>query len=255
MSSEPESIFIWDFDGTLGYREGMWSGALADLSRGLRPDLALGPEAFRPHLQSGFPWHDWEHVRKPQSPDEWWQAMSEVIHRAVAKVERLAAADYDAIVAGIRDEYLRADSWALFPDVLPFFSSLFASTKRHVILSNHVPELEEILRSLGIRDYFEAVFNSSLTGIEKPHAEAFAQVLRAYPDASGLIMIGDSYEADIAPAESAGIPAVLLRNSDPRARWSCRGMDELPPLLGEIAASRSLVLRSGYGGQAVNIGK
>ena len=55
-------VILWDFDGTLGYREGGWTGAIlqaldgyGDLSRHQREDI-------RPHLQSGFPWHD------PSSP-------------------------------------------------------------------------------------------------------------------------------------------------------------------------------------------
>lgn len=228
MAREPESILIWDFDGTLGYREGMWSGALADLARRFRPELGLGPEDFRPHLQSGFPWHDWERVRKPQSPDEWWSAMSEVIRRALGNVEGLLERDRDLIASGIRGEYLREKAWKLYPDVLPFFDTSYAASKRHVILSNHVPELEEILRALEIRDYFEEVFNSSLSGIEKPHAEAYGQVLRAYPDAGSFLMIGDSYRADIEGAAAEGIPGVLVRGLNSRASRCCGSLLDLP---------------------------
>ena len=234
MPNESEAIFIWDFDGTLGYREGMWSGALADLARGLRPELGLGPEIFRPHLQTGFPWHDWQRVRMSQSPDEWWQGMRAVIRGAAGKVEGLSPADLEFLVATVREEYLRPDAWALYPDVLPFFTSPFASSERHVILSNHVPELEDILESLGIRDYFDRVFNSSRTGIEKPHPEAFRQVMLDYPLARDFIMIGDSFDADIATAEALEIRAVLLRKSDPRACWSCAGLHDLPPILAQL---------------------
>lgn len=227
MQRDPESTFIWDFDGTLGYRDGMWSGALADIVRGLRPDLALGPETFRPHLQTGFPWHEWERSRAAQGADEWWQEMKTVIHRAVAKVDGLSARDHEAIAAGIREEYLRPGAWTLYPDVLPFFATPFAAARRHVILSNHVPELEDILESLGIRDCFDAVFNSSRTGIEKPHPEAFRQVRSAFPETRDFLMIGDSYQADVAGAAEEGIPGVLVRTADDRASRRCTSLLDL----------------------------
>lgn len=227
MGSEP-GTFIWDFDGTLGYRKGMWSGALADIARVCRPDLGLGPEAFRPYLQTGFPWHDWQRRRTPQGADDWWRSIGTVIRHAVARVEGLAPADHEAIVTALREEYLRPGAWALYPDVLPFFASPFAASRRHVILSNHVPELEEILGSLGIRNHFEAIFNSSLTGIEKPHPEAFRQIRRAFPDTRDFLMIGDSYLADIAGAASEGISGVLVRTADDRADRRCTSLLDLP---------------------------
>jgi putative hydrolase of the HAD superfamily len=141
MHRDPESIFIWDFDGTLGFREGMWSGAIADLVRRLRPDLGLEAEAFRPHLQSGFPWHDWQMIRPPSQPaDDWWERLRPVILNAVMRGGGLHESEAGAVAAGVRSEYLRLEAWSLAPDVLPFFATPFARTMRHVILSNHVPE-------------------------------------------------------------------------------------------------------------------
>lgn len=143
--------------------------------------------------------------------------MRRVIHQAAAKVEGLLPEDHETIALMVREEYLRLDSWMLYPDVLPFFATPFAAARQHVILSNHVPELDGILTALGIRDFFETVFNSSRTGIEKPHPEAFRQVIRTFPQEQHFLMIGDSYTADIAGAEAEGIPGVLVRTMDERA--------------------------------------
>ena len=43
---------------------------------------------------------------------------------------------------------------------------------RMIILSNHVPELPQIVCDLGLTDAFEAVLGSAQTAVEKPHPRA-----------------------------------------------------------------------------------
>ena len=65
---------------------------------------------------------------------------------------------------------------------------------RHVVLSNHVPEFEEIVICLGLDDLLDTVITSATTGFEKPHPEAFAAGRRAAGDASTVWMVGDNPE-------------------------------------------------------------
>jgi putative hydrolase of the HAD superfamily len=81
-----------------------------------------------------------------------------------------------------------------------------------VILSNHVPELEAIISGLGIRDRFAAVITSALIGYEKPHPEAFRIALAKAGHPETVWMVGDNPRADVAGAEAAGIPAILVRH-------------------------------------------
>jgi len=91
-------ILIWDFDGTLGWREGMWSGALADLAGRIRPDLGHQAAAFRPHLQSGFPWHYWQKIRRAGTPPEdWWAVLMPVMRGAIE-----AVGGFDLHLSGFR---------------------------------------------------------------------------------------------------------------------------------------------------------
>jgi hypothetical protein len=58
-------MLIWDFDGTLAYRQGKWSGALVDVLDIAYPDHNFISDHFRPHIQRGFPWHHWERTNEP----------------------------------------------------------------------------------------------------------------------------------------------------------------------------------------------
>jgi putative hydrolase of the HAD superfamily len=47
---------LWDFDGTIANRKNMWSGALYDALIDI--GVSCDREDIRPHLRSGFPWHE-----------------------------------------------------------------------------------------------------------------------------------------------------------------------------------------------------
>jgi putative hydrolase of the HAD superfamily len=64
---------------------------------------------------------------------------------------------------------------------------------------------------LGLAPHFEAVFTSAETGFEKPHPEAFARARGALGDPAVIWMIGGNPTADVAGAQTAGIPAILVR--------------------------------------------
>lgn len=203
---------LWDFDGTLAHREGMWSACLVEALEEIVPGHGLGAEAFRPHLRDGFPWHAPD-VAHPElcEADAWWAHVGEVLERSyrAAGVEDGPATAAAARVRHVYGDHTR--SWSLFPDTLPALESLSAAGWRHVILSNHVPELDALVAGLGLAPLVDAVVNSALTGYEKPHPEAFALGRRAAGDPEVLWMVGDNPVADVGGAEAAGIPAVLVR--------------------------------------------
>ena len=81
---------IWDFDGTLGYRSGMWSGTLVEVLRQEMPECPATVEDMRPYLQAGFPWHHSEQPHTPHKTAEaWWAALLPVFERAFQYGARL----------------------------------------------------------------------------------------------------------------------------------------------------------------------
>ena len=114
--------------------------------------------------------------------------------------------------------YLDLATWELFEDTIPVLSVLQEKGWRHVIISNHVPELGLIAKHLGLDRLIEEVYNSAEIGYEKPHPEIYNRALAKYGHADKLWMIGDNILADVLGAEQVGIKAILVRRADTRAK-------------------------------------
>jgi len=96
-----------------------------------------------------------------------------------------------------------------------------------VLLSNHVPELPAITAHLGLSQRFSAWFNSGQTGIEKPNPRAFRQVQDWAGPGAQLVMVGDSYTADIQGAAEVDIQGILVHKSHPQAPIYCENLKDL----------------------------
>jgi len=208
-------VILWDFDGTLAHREGRWAGCLVEVLDEEEPGHGLRREDFRPALRDGFPWHRPD-VPHPEldTADAWWKPVEELLAAAYA------GAGYDRGRAAALARLARvrypdpAHTWQLYDDTLPVLEQLRAAGFRHVVLSNHVPELDGLIDALGLSGLVDAVVNSAVTGYEKPHPEAFAAGRRAAGDPDALWMVGDNPVADVAGAEAAGIPAILVHGAN-----------------------------------------
>ena len=84
---------------------------------------------------------------------------------------------------------------------------------RHIVVSNHVPELAQIIDGLGLAGFFEALVSSALVGYEKPHPALFAAARALTADDGSIWMVGDNPEADCSGAVRFGVNAVLVRTS------------------------------------------
>jgi len=210
---------IWDFDDTLGYREGKWSGALVDAARVAAPDLALTLETVQPHLGQGFPWHNHHLPHNHITTGEmWWrELMLPILEHALAGVG-FGTDDARRVALQAREEFTRVERWTLFPETLSVLERFSAQGWEQMILSNHVPELPRIVEGVGLSPHISRCFNSAEIGYEKPHRAAFEHLLSHIPAGSTVRMIGDSMVADVLGAEAAGIPAILVRKPHPDAQ-------------------------------------
>jgi len=207
-------LLIWDFDGTLGYRAGgMWAATLLEVLRREMPDLAVEAKEVQPYLQVGFPWHRPEQAHPElDTPEAWWSAVRPLFEKAFLAVG-LEARQARSLARHIPQVYANPSRWRLFDDTLPTLDRLTQRGWTHVLLSNHVPELRQIVDHLGLTSRLARIFNSAETGYEKPHPRAFQMVLDAFPDATAVWMVGDSMRADVAGAEAVGIPAILVHGA------------------------------------------
>lgn len=216
---------IWDFDGTLGYREGgMWTATLLEIMQEHFPELGVTYDKLKVYLRSCYPWHFPEQPHPELSDaDEWWRAFQPVVVRAMIGVG--APSDRaEELSAEFRPRYTELSRWRLFPDTLPVLEQLAERGWTHMLLTNHVPELPSIVGHLGLTPHLGAIFNSAQTGYEKPHPQAFHNAQAWMTEPEVVWMIGDNYKADVQGAEAQGIPAILARTTHPDARYRCEDL-------------------------------
>ncbi|MBN1247767.1 MAG: HAD family hydrolase [Anaerolineae bacterium] len=225
-------LLLWDFDETLGYRHGgAWMASLFEVLQREAPECPATMDELETFTRAGFPWHTPE-VPHPHldSADTWWEALEPVFVDAYVGVG-LRAERARAMAKLVRPTYLDLARWRLYEDTEPTLRALTEAGWTHAILSNHVPELETLVNGLGLSSVFARVFNSALTGYEKPHPEAYRTALRAFPDAMVRWMIGDSYRADVLGAAAVGIPSVLVHKPHPDASRYAATLAEVPGML------------------------
>jgi putative hydrolase of the HAD superfamily len=172
-------------------------------------------------MNAGFPWHEPEVIRMYTAAEEWWRMLEPVLARAFQHVGQVSYARAVALAQRVRGTYLDASAWIVFDDTAPALIQLSARAWRHVVLSNHVPELPQLAGALGLAHHFESIHTSGVTGVEKPNTEAYRRVRATLPVTATVWMIGDSVHADVLGAESVGIPAILVRNTSAHVARSC----------------------------------
>jgi putative hydrolase of the HAD superfamily len=208
---------IWDFDGTLAERPGLWSGCLLEVLDAEDPGHGLRREDIAAHMRTGFPWHtpDRTHLELCD-PDTWWD---EVIGLLTTVYLRVGYSRRPALrfAAQVRTRYVDgAVRWRVFPDAHDALRRLHREGCRQAILSNHAPELPLLVEQLGLSEYFRSIITSARTGFEKPHPSAYAAAAQSLSGVTQLWMVGDSPEADYHGPQRHGIRGVLVwRKEEP----------------------------------------
>ena len=146
-------------------------------------------------------------------------------------------ADMSAAAAHIRERFQRAEFEMLFDDVIPALEALRAYGDMLGILSNFSANLENLLRQLGVHQYFSFFIVSAMAGIEKPDPKIFELAVHtANRPRAEIVYIGDSVFHDVEGARGAGIDAVLVDRQDQYRDWKgtrVRNLHELVEYLRE----------------------
>ena len=226
------ALVLWDFDGTLGYREGLWSACAIEVLDEHEPGHAVTVEMVRESFKGGYFWnrHEQPHTHL-SDPEDWWAAMTPMLVGGLAACG-VAEERAHELARELRRRFVDPVGWRLFEDVPAALALTREHGMRNAILSNHVPELPTIASALGLDALVERVFTSAATGYEKPHPEMFRIALRELGEPRRRWMVGDNALADVAGAEALGIPAIQVRTGG------------LPDAL---AAAREIVAADGLG--------
>lgn len=209
---------LWDFDGTLAYRKGLWAGALHDVLQTFCPLPGIDRRVLNTYLQTGFPWHSPEITHGVKNSERWWADVNPVFEHAFSEIG-IGESSAKKLASKVREAYVSPSRWAVYDDVEETLSELTQQGWTHFIASNHVPELADIVANLGLAHHFEEIITSAHVGFEKPNKNFFYRALSLMGSYDSAWMIGDSYRNDINGAEEMGLSAILVRNVDHRANY------------------------------------
>ena len=81
-----------------------------------------------------------------------------------------------------------------------------------VLVSNFYGNIQSVIKEYGIAGYFRTVIESARVGVRKPNPEIFRLGVEYLNlPAQEILVVGDSFKNDIAPAQSLGCKTVWLK--------------------------------------------
>jgi len=204
-------VVWWDFDGTLVSRPMMWAEVALRLLERHAPGHQVRDETMASLVSEGMPWHraDCAHPEL-STPAAWWAAVNRRYEEIFATLGHPTAPTAPALEA-LREDILDASRYTLFDDVVPALARANAAGRRNMIVSNHIPELVQLVQGLELTPHFDAIVSSGVVGYEKPHRRLFEAALGYVRPGETVWMIGDNPAADCRPVCAMGMKAVLVR--------------------------------------------
>lgn len=176
---------------------------------------------------------------------EFWKAYREGrIGKEELRYERLKRV-FDRMSLRVSDDQIHYLSGAyiehlssqthLIPHCLETLQYLSKTYKMHIITNGFKEVQARKLENSGIRDYFTEVIDADRAGVKKPDPRIFNLAV----EAAGIrpetgVMIGDSFEADIKGARSAGLQALHFNVHD-------EPVHELCPIILNLSQIRSFL--------------
>ncbi len=127
-------------------------------------------------------------------------------------------------------------SWMLarpYPETIEMLAELQKKYRLVLVSNTDRFAINNVLNKFGMRKYFERVFCSYELGVIKTDSEFLSKVLTELGvTTEECVMIGDSLESDMFPAQKAGIKAVMMDRRGSRQFGSkIRNLNELEKAL------------------------
>jgi putative hydrolase of the HAD superfamily len=121
----------------------------------------------------------------------------------------------------------------VMPDTPAFLQWLLAQGYFLGVISNSTGTLEGQLVRLGLAGCFQAILDSAIVGIQKPHPGIFKLALqRGAVEGSEAVFVGDTYATDVGGAQLAGLTGVLMDSVGAYPHAACPKISSLPELAG-----------------------
>ncbi len=243
----PIRHILFDLGGTLMHSRGDWSPILESADLALTNklqeyDIDLDSRVFRTRLHEYY--------------DQREQDFRETTYHFVLRelLEELGYAEVEEpVIRSALDAMFSTTqtNWILEEDTLATLQKL-KSQKYHLgIFSNagDDKDVQELIKSFGIRSYFDFVLTSAACYYRKPHPRAFEIALAQWNiSPNEAAMIGDNLQADIYGAKNLDMQTIWITrraqykvDDEQRIKpdFSLRGLNELYPALEQINLMRA----------------
>ena len=116
----------------------------------------------------------------------------------------------------------------IFEGTIELLEYLKPKYRLHIITNGFENVQQKKIANAGLAHYFEVVLTAEKAGVKKPHPTIFEQAFSmAQTSASNSLMIGDSYEADIAGAIALGMQAIQFNSHNEPWHDHCPMVDFL----------------------------
>lgn len=237
--ADPIRHILFDLGGTLMYSRGDWAPIIQNADQALSQKLneyniKLDTRVFRTRLYKYY-----EQREKDFRETSYHFVLGELL-------EELGYEDFDESVIRSALDAMYAvtqTNWCIEEDTITTIQKLKSEDYHLGIFSNagDDKDVQELIESFGIREYFDFVLTSAACYYRKPHPRSFEMALARWSiSAKDAVMIGDSLEADIYGAKSLDMQTIWLTrraqfNDDIVQRiqpdFSLRSLDELLPTL------------------------
>jgi len=174
----------------------------------------------------------WPQIRRHEVPKQidyyYWSQYLREFTRRLGVPESEAGELTKFLIESFQDIQL----WSrVMPDTPAFLEGLVAQGYFLGVISNSIGTLESQLVHLGLARYFQAILDSAVVGIQKPHPEIFHLALqRAGVEGAQAVFVGDTYATDVGGAQLAGLTGVLMDSVGAYPDAACPKISSLPEL-------------------------
>lgn len=221
-----KTIFF-DAADTLFYIEKGLGHTYAGVARkyGADPDPSEIKKAFSRAFKSAPPlaFGNVSVKERQKLEKEWWREIVENVYSEVGMFDEFDP-HFDELF-----EVFRGEAWTLFPETVDVLTSLKDLGYNLGIISNFDSRVYDVMRELGIYDFFDVLVISSEAGHAKPSHGIFSKALEeSGRDPREVIHVGDDLCNDFHGARALGIRALLLDREGEYAGAAC--MDRIEDL-------------------------
>lgn len=206
-----DKVIFWDFQGTLAYNDWMISKALHKVLIDNQPDTQIKIEQLKKLKIKGIPWQncekDYSHLT---GEGQWWKLVEGIFQESYKElfIDEHKAKEY---ARQAHYELAKPDEFKLYDDTVEILNYFKSEGWTNIILSNHIPDLPEIVESLGLNEYIYKCISSANVGFEKPNERIYELALKEAGSPKKVWMVGDTLLADVKGPERLGITGVLVR--------------------------------------------